>query len=594
MPRIKLTFILSFSVLILLLLCSLTFAQQTVSSENTIATFPLESLEAGLMGTAITAGAGNELTEFPIEVLALQRDLLPGAPLVLFRASGPFIEEVGGVAAGMSGSPVYIEQDGESLLLGAIGYTFPSSDHTLGLITPFEFMRQAPPLSSLDALPSFANIDVADLGEPVAVATPLLFSGISERVASRLEPLFTSGNMQLMPMQSLSAGNFKEEDYVFQPGSAVSVELSRGDISLAAVGTVTAIDEENGLFWAFGHPFLQRSNVSYGLSPAYVTHIVPSDIVPFKLANGGFGNLGTVTEDNQYAISGLLDVQPDFLPITLSISALGKQVTKIFQVSNDERFYAVLLAASSLGIMDELFAVRRQGTIDIAWEVDVKGGQTVRMLEQIADNNDIAFESSILLAGPLAILGSNFFEDPEVSNVNISINYSPDINVADVIEVHAEPSQELEEQDTLIAHVRLQPYRQQAEVVTLDIDLPEGVTGELDIIFRGGTEPSPQDDNNDGIDDKLLSFGELLVAMREQSQGSELIVETKVDGDYQRLARKQFPFLIIGEETLTVQIGSEEDAQKDAKDDIVDEEKTEGQDSTGREGSNSLLEDERP
>ena len=590
MPRIRQVFLL----FLFLTTSFFVSAQQTQSDQNNIATFPLEALEAGLRGTAITAAAGNELIEFPIEILALQRDLLPGAPLVLFRASGPFIEEVGGVAAGMSGSPVYIEQNGESLLLGAIGYTFPSSDHSLGLITPFEFMRQAPPLSSLDALPYFANIDVADLGKPVAVATPLLFSGISERVASRLEPLFTASNMQLMPMQSLSAGNFKEEDYVFQPGSAVSVELSRGDISLAAVGTVTAIDEENGLFWAFGHPFLQRSNVSYGLSPAYVTHIVPSDIVPFKLANGGFGNLGTVTEDNQYAISGLLDVQPDFLPITLSISALGKQVTKIFQVSNDERFYAVLLAASSLGIMDELFAVRRQGTIDIAWEVDVKGGQTVRMLEQIADNNDIAFESSILLAGPLAILGSNFFEDPEVSNVNISINYSPDINVADVIEVHAEPSQELEEQDTLIAHVRLQPYRQQAEVVTLDIDLPEGVTGELDIIFRGGTEPSPQDDNNDGIDDKLLSFGELLVAMREQSQGSELIVETKVDGDYQRLARKQFPFLIIGEETLTVQIGSEEDAQKDAKDDIVDEEKTEGQDSTGREGSNSLLEDERP
>jgi len=135
------------------------------------------------------------------------------------------------------------------------------------------------------------------------------------------------------------------------------------------------------------------------------------------------------------------------------------------------------------------------------------------MLEQIADNNDIAFESSILLAGPLAILGSNFFEDPEVSNVNISVNYTPDINVAEVIEVHADASQELEEQDTLIAHVRLQPYRQQAEVITLDIDLPEGATGELDISFRGGTEPSPQDDNNDGIDDKLISFGELLVAM---------------------------------------------------------------------------------
>ena len=54
----------------------------------------------------------------------------------MVRVSGDPIDKSGGIASGMSGSPVYI--DGK--LLGAIGYGYSYTDHRIGLVTPAEEM----------------------------------------------------------------------------------------------------------------------------------------------------------------------------------------------------------------------------------------------------------------------------------------------------------------------------------------------------------------------------------------------------------------------------------------------------------------------
>ncbi len=42
-----------------------------------------------------------------------------------------------------------------------------------------------------------------------------------------------------------------------EPGSSIGAQLVRGDFSLAAIGTVTAV--EDGKVLAFGHPFYARA-----------------------------------------------------------------------------------------------------------------------------------------------------------------------------------------------------------------------------------------------------------------------------------------------------------------------------------------------
>src|SRR5690606_18148724 len=78
------------------------------AAQAPIPDLPLTQVAAGMAGYGLTAGPSDTIERFPVEVVGVQYDAVPGLDLVLIRVSGPFIESSGGVAAGMSGSPVYL------------------------------------------------------------------------------------------------------------------------------------------------------------------------------------------------------------------------------------------------------------------------------------------------------------------------------------------------------------------------------------------------------------------------------------------------------------------------------------------------------
>src|SRR5712664_4475423 len=101
-----------------------------------VALFPLEDLRPGMKGTARTVFSGTEPQEFSVEILGV----LPGFPgprqsAIIARLSGANVEKTG-VFAGMSGSPVYIDNK----LVGAIAFSFPFSKEPIAGITPIQQM----------------------------------------------------------------------------------------------------------------------------------------------------------------------------------------------------------------------------------------------------------------------------------------------------------------------------------------------------------------------------------------------------------------------------------------------------------------------
>lgn len=525
--------------------------------------FPLSSLQPGLQGYGLTAGPGNRLERFDVTVLGLQQDAGLGFPVVLVRASGDFIEASGGVAAGMSGSPVYLPSGGEDALLGAIGYVFPSSDHTLALVTPIETMKGA-----AASFAPFGQDRFTNLGEAAPVRTPLLLSGVSERASRELEPLFRASGLNPMPVQT-GGGGFDEGEYVLEPGSAISVQLVRGDVTMAAVGTVTSVEGDTLL--AFGHPLLGAGAVSFALAPAFVSHIVPSDIVPFKLADSGKTLLGSITQDRPAAIAGRLSIVPDLLPVTLTLNGPGGSSTKAFEVIRDERFYAPLLATATLQLFDEARQGLGAGTADLAWDITLGSGEKLRILEQISDASDLAAAAAGLAATPLEVLADNIFKAPDIKQVAINLSYQDEQRTADIVEVVAD-SETLRPGQPLVVHLRLQPYREAPVVKNLSLFLPKDAGGDLVITFRGGLTPAERDENVDETDEEkpILSFGELLVVLHDQLQSSELVIETEIDGKTVRLERLPFPYLVRGEKTLFISVGEDvEETSEPTPDDTV-------------------------
>lgn len=524
--------------------------------------FPLETLVIGQRGYGLTAGPGNVLERFEVEVLGVQHDVGLGFPLVLVRTSGPVIDDSGGVAAGMSGSPVYFEEEAGEALLGAVAYVFPESDLTLALITPISAMRAAAARVHSPPHPTV----FAEHGRAAAVATPILLSGLSERASRLLEPLFSGSSARLLPQQIVGSGGVDEDDYRLEPGSAVSVQLARGDITIAAVGTLTAL--ERGRVLAFGHPLLGSGAVSFPLAAAFVSHIVPSRVVPFKLANSGQRQLGVITEDRPAAISGRLGEVAALLPVTLTVDHLGDSVVKRVELTHDDRYLPALLAAAAQQAVDETLGKTGGGTADLVWQISFADGSSIDVLEQVASASDIATAAARLAAGPLALLANNIYEPADLAEIALGIAVEDERRVAEVVEVALERDT-VRPGGTLEVFVRLQPYRQEAVVRTLAFAVPEDVEGEIRLLFRGGDVPreglDDAEDDDDGLP-PILSFPELLARLEGNLQASELVVETVIDGRVRRLARLGFPYVVIGSQRTTVTVESEEVAAPDAGD----------------------------
>src|SRR5208337_5237367 len=91
------------------------------------------------------------------------------------------------------------------------------------------------------------------------------------------------------------------------PGSAVSAQLVRGDLEIAATCTVTYIDPKQLL--ACGHPILQAGPVSLPMTTAEVVATLASPFNGFKIVNT-CDMIGAFTEDRDSAIRGVLGAQP--------------------------------------------------------------------------------------------------------------------------------------------------------------------------------------------------------------------------------------------------------------------------------------------
>lgn len=540
--------------------------------------FQLTDVRQGMTGYGLTAGPGDVIERFPVEVVGVQHAAGPGFDLVLVRVSGPFIEASGGVAAGMSGSPVYLFGGPEPALLGAIGYVFPNADHTLALVTPIAAMRadaaraearhddaHAAASGAATALEAWRPT-IPGIGDAVPVATPVLVTGATSRSHEFLGPLFRDASVVPFPVQAGGASPEASEPFALVPGAAVAVRLMGGAVELSAVGTVTTVDD--GRLLAFGHPFLGLGPASYALAPAHVTTIVASQVVPFKLANTGAELLGAIEMDAPAAIAGTVGATPDTVPLTVAVDTGTRHEVFDLTLAADERLYPGLTAIATLQLVDEMLRMTGAGHADLAWTIEFEGGERLNMLEQVNSDSDIALESARLAGGPLAILATNTFKEPAVTAIDLSVSVMTEQNYATVESL-------VLEEDTVaagehaIVHVRLQPFRRQAIVRTFSVQIPATSSGSVTLLVRGGDVPRDIDDvpEEGGEVDEPRSFPELLEALRGQLQASELVIESiDEDGDIRRLSRTSLPFVVLDSQEVTVTVtgaaGAEQEAER--------------------------------
>lgn len=447
---------------------------------------PVEEVEIGMRGYGRTVFLGTTVESFPVEVLAI----IPqnyGHNLILIKAGGPQIDKIGGIASGMSGSPIYIKDR----LAGAIAGAWSYSDHRLALVTPIEEMlalwpyEKKPPI-----IIEHTHKDWADL-KLMPVQTPLLSYGLRGRALAMLTETLLPYNMHILNGASSFgagyAGNMAETTDTIEPGSALAVDLMRGDMGLSFFGTVTHVGPCGIL--AFGHPLFNMGPVDFFMSRAYIHGIVPSNELPFKLASS-LNTIGKISQDRGAGVAGVIGQYPALIPVRIEIkdAERGLKKTASLQITKFDPFIIDLVGVSVLQLVDETLDRVGSGSAEVRLEIAADGLPGMKLITENSFYSPRDISSACLdeILYILYLLRDNPFREINIFNISVKIEANNKNSLAYIQDVKlstdvVEPGQDI------TATVYLRPYRSEVIKQEVTISIPKNMPpGGATLMISGG------------------------------------------------------------------------------------------------------------
>lgn len=285
---------------------------------------PVTDLRAGMEGQVWTVFSGNTAEPFNVKVTGvIQNALGPGKSMILCELTDERVQHMGAVA-GMSGSPLYIEDR----FVGALSYQVQRFETVrFAGFTPADDLLEVRRIAVLaqgntsgESLPSHSETasSAPHQDDYLTPMNPVFsFGGLSPQVAELMaEPLAQLGitttalGGNISPALTADASTQTR----LMPGQAVGAALAVGDITLAGTGTVSQVDGDRVL--AFGHPLLGLGEVAMPMTAAEIVTILPSNLSSIKISNTG-AVIGTVRQDRLSAIYGEMGPPPPMVPVTV-------------------------------------------------------------------------------------------------------------------------------------------------------------------------------------------------------------------------------------------------------------------------------------
>ncbi|MBI5835089.1 MAG: hypothetical protein HZB16_22520 [Armatimonadetes bacterium] len=458
------------------------------------ATRSLSQLKPGQKGTGRTVFKGEAIETFDFEVVDLLKTDGFNTDLILIKVSGPQVDAIGGIAYGMSGSPLYIDND----LIGAVAMTTADTDAHYGYATPIADMIKMWDTLPAKPAPVGGQASVLDM---LPVGTPVQLRGLSARARAPLARLLAAHGLRVQtgpapsPAQPIDPAAPSEAP--IEAGSAISCALTTGDVSVEATGTVTWRDGDRIL--AFGHPFLRGGASSLFMQKAYVATILPSRTMPTKVAFPSSQPIGTFTVDRAAGIGGVVGAKtPKFeVSITVKDTDLNRERVLRLDVIRDPRLVPALVGSALLQAMDEVMDREGAGTASLSWKLDAEGLAAPFVREDLLYSNaDILSEA---VAGPLfgleALLRNDFAAlDPK--RIELTVNVSTERRTVRLTGITVEPNKAKPGQSVKVT-CQLQPYRGQPFTRELLMVVPKtAAPGRLVVDVHGrdraGTGPLNQ------------------------------------------------------------------------------------------------------
>lgn len=473
------------------------------------AVMPTSQLRAGMWGTGYTSISGRTISPFRVKILGVLPDgIAPGLDFILIKAPK-------GIAAGYSGSPVYIN----GKLIGAVAYGLDSVGSTIGGITPAEPMLRV--LTAGDATPTLprtvnlsprarrlaaaaASVPAASVA-PTAqqLPVPLAVSGLNDRGMERFGRILTREKINVALYRAASAPA-TASPAPLAPGSSFAAMLSYGDLTAGGIGTTTLTCGNRSV--AFGHPFQFSGDTELGMSAADVLAVVRSPFGNYKVARVGEIH-GSVDQDRLAGIRGVAGMMPSLVPVTSDITNLDLGRSRSGETGVVQQATLPLFSAFHL-LSNEDVTFDRIGGGSVSLAFTVTGTRadgssfTLTRTNAYFDEFDATFPSIIELASDLNAIVNNRVEAVKVTGVHAEATLTERDTSASIVRVlsasslqpqlrerdvlHARPGDTIQLRVTLQPASRIGEPQPPRENVDLEVRAPRRGHGGL-LVIRGGT-----------------------------------------------------------------------------------------------------------
>lgn len=432
---------------------------------------PVKDLRPGMEGVGKTVIQGDTIEEFNVEILGVSGTETSGYSIFV-RLYGPLIEKTGGVAQGMSGSPVYV--DGR--LVGAVAFGKTFNDPHYCFLTPIGSMLQL-------------------IDEPIhrpqswiPQGTGLLAGGFTSYGMEYLQEKLTA--LGLNVTDAGSAGGVGS-DKMLEPGSAVGAAIMQGDLTLGALGTVTWTDDK-GRILAFGHPFMQRGDSNFFMNKAWVLGCVPNMQSSYKVGNIG-NAIGTFTQDRASGIGGRIGKLPEIIPLYVACSDLSRGINNSTRVQliDDEQLVPAIVDSAVVNSISKTVDRNGGGTAKMHFVItgtDSKGKLLKIDRENMYYSNQGLLKNvNLELVEAVNVLMQNKLEQVNIYGITVEAEVSEAVQVAEI--TSAVPKlRRVKAGAKVPITVTMKPYRGHEFTETVNFVVPKDHPGgRLQLNVRGGS-----------------------------------------------------------------------------------------------------------
>lgn len=517
-------------------------------------------LEAGpLDGHMKTVISGYTVTDIPLTVESIV-DYSWGS-LILFEAYGPVIEKIGSCGPGMSGSPIYVEDpnDGGAIkLVGALSYGYDLTVGGMCMATPIEYMSALE--NDHPVRPPVAGSYPAE--QPVKTDAGTITSvriASSAKVAASIET--AQGQLVLAPVGLIEIGGLDPRSAAYkdlaarlaestgltvraaggsgiwtglpapdlEAGSAFLEMFARGAVWYGGAGTVTYVHD--GIVMGMGHSSWWTGACDAALTAGFVPatwntlagsmkEIIPRDIK------------GTVTQDRNWGLGGVLGQEPDMVPVTSHI-AFPEEAREADDASEvDEWTFQTPVYADMAGyapaevLWEACDAYSLPGSVETTTTLDVSddtGTYTVTIDNFWSDPYDITYQPVDDLFGALYTLG----DDPDgniharLESVDFDATVSSDIRTGRLVGLSLPDG--LMAGDNIVDVTYYRYGSRDLQTATGTLTIPEGTptSGSFSVV----SPANDWSDEDDGIDTSApRTLAELVDDLNAAPMNSDLVL----------------------------------------------------------------------